>query len=69
MTHKLIARALIVEAQFYCVHCKGGCCVDILPGGSIATGQALCVEGRRKAGWRWVSPDIQSLWKRWIVGV
>ena len=33
--------------------------------GSLASGMELCKDGRRKKGWRFVSPAIDQLWDEW----
>jgi len=52
------------EGRFYRVHFTTGATADLVPPGSLASGKELVtVDGRRQAGWRFVSPAIDRLWR------
>jgi hypothetical protein len=59
----LTQRRMSKEGRFLRVHFKTGARVDLVPGGSLASGMELVKDGRRKDGWRFVSPDIDRLWR------
>ena len=41
--------------------------MDLVPEGSLASGMQLAKDGRRKAGWRFVSPRLDRLWREYKV--
>ena len=60
-------RRMSKSGRFFRIHFKTGAKVDVVPEGSLASGMELVKEGRRKAGWRFVSPDIDRLWREFTV--
>ena len=53
------------KGRFYRVHFKTGAVVNLVPEGSLASGMDLVKDGRRKAGWRFVSPKLDRLWREY----
>jgi hypothetical protein len=51
------------EGRFYRVHYVTGEWVDVVPPGSLASGEKLVHDGRRKGKWRFVRPSIDKLWR------
>ena len=49
----------------YRVQFKTGAVVDLVPEGSLASGMELVKNGRRRAGWRFVRPDLDRLWREY----
>lgn len=58
----VMRRRMSKEGRFLRVYYKTGARVDIVPAGSMACGMAL-YRGRG-GGWRFVSPDIDRLWRK-----
>lgn len=59
-------RRMSKDGRFYRVHFKTGAKVDLVPPGSLASGRELvAADGRRKAGWRFVSPRVDQLWREY----
>ncbi len=56
-------RRMTKEGRFLRMRFKTGAKVDVVPTGSIASGYQLVQDSRRKAGWRFVSPDVDRLWR------
>ncbi len=56
-------RRMSKEGRFLRVRFKTGAEVDLVPKGSLASGHELIQNSRRKAGWRFVSPGIDRLWR------
>lgn len=57
-------RRMTKEGRFLWLRFRTGAKVDVVPTGSIASGYQLVQDGRRKAGWRFGSPDVDRLWGR-----
>lgn len=60
----VLKRRMSKEGRFVRVHFKTGAIIDLVPPDSLASGMELVRDGRRKSGWRFVSPDLESLWSR-----
>lgn len=61
---ELTKRRMSKEGRFYRVHFVTGARVDLVPPGSLASGKRLVVaDRRRKAEWRFVTPDLDRLWR------
>ena len=58
-------RRMSKEGRFYRIHYRTGATVDVVPPGSLATGLELVRDDRRKAGWRFVRPSIDRLWREY----
>ncbi len=56
-------RRMSKEGRFYRIHYRTGATLDVVPPGSLATGWELVRDDRRKAGWRFVRPDMDRLWR------
>lgn len=56
------------RGRFVRVHFKSGSVVDLVPEGRLADGMKLVQDGRRKSGWRFVSPDLDRLWRESSMG-
>lgn len=47
------------------VHMASGAVFNAVPKGSLANGMEVVRDGRKRAGWRFVSPNIDQLWREW----
>jgi hypothetical protein len=54
-------RRMSKEGRFYRIPYRPGATLDVVPPGSLATGEALVRDGRRQPGWRFVRPSIDRL--------
>ena len=62
-------RRMSKEGRFCRVHFKMGATIDVVPPGSLASGKELVtLDGHRNAGWRFVSPDVDRLWREYRSG-
>jgi len=57
----LTKRRMSKEGRFLRIHFKTGVWIDVVPEGSLASGNELIRVGG-KSNWRFVSPDINRLW-------
>ncbi len=51
--------------RFLRVHYRGGAVVDLVPPGSLASGMELVHDGRKRDGWRFVSPKLDRRYREW----
>ena len=61
-------RRMSKEGRFYRIHYRTGTTLDVVPPGSLATGEALVRDGRRQPGWRFVRPSIDRLLEEHVSG-
>ena len=65
----LTERRMGKDGRFYRVQFKTGAVMDLVPPGSIASGMELVtIDVRRKQGWRFVTPDLDKLWREYQRG-
>lgn len=60
----LTKRRMSKEGRFLRIHFKTGVWIDVVPEGSLASGNELIRVGG-KSNWRFVSPDIDQLWNEY----
>jgi len=54
------------QGRFLRVKFKTGRCLDLVPPGSVATGQYATKRRGRSIEWRFTSPDLDKLWKAYL---
>ena len=54
---------LTKRGRFVRVHFTTGSTVDLVPDGSLASGMEMVHDARRRAGWRFVSPRLDRMWR------
>lgn len=59
----LANRRMTKDGRFVRVFFKTGVVVDMVPQRSLASGVELVRDGRRKCGWRFVTPKLQRAWQ------
>ncbi|MBL7644656.1 MAG: recombinase family protein [Candidatus Hydrogenedentes bacterium] len=53
------------KGRFVRVHFTTGAVVDLVPEGSLASGVQMTKDARRQAGWRFVNPKLDRMWRDW----
>ncbi len=57
----IVKRRMSKEGRFYRVYFTTGACVDVVPSGSLASGEKLVEKSQNR--WRFVHADLDTLWR------
>ena len=61
-------RRMSREGRFFRIRFKTGVGINVVPLGSLASGEKLIHQGKEKGNWCFVSPDMEELWREFQEG-